>query len=214
MSLLDLFRHPRDVHGRRRRGSRSQTYSGQEFWVLDPRADEVHFDDVCIGIARECRYGNQSREYYSVAEHSVIVSVFVENFARDLGWSDDLVLQVAREGLLHDGSEAYLGDVMRPLKHQRVMRGYRCAESRLQDVIFEHFDVHPTIDTTWLVDIVDKRACVDEVEALMLDPAFYKHDELEPLGADIAALSWERAARVWSRRFSNLFPDYLYRRAA
>src|ERR1051326_3899426 len=73
ISSLAFWRE-RDDRGRRRRGTWIGTYSGARFWPRDPRAEEIHFDDLCVGLAREYRYGNQSHEPLSVAEHSVVVT--------------------------------------------------------------------------------------------------------------------------------------------
>ena len=45
----------------------------------------------------------------------------------------------ARFALLHDGAEAYIADVSRPLKRTREFAGYRAAEQRLQTVIYAAF---------------------------------------------------------------------------
>jgi len=202
----------RDDHGRLRRGDWIATYSGQKVWPLDPRADEIHYDDVCIGLAREGRYGNQSREVYSVGTHSVIVSQFVEQFARERGWSEDDALMAAREGLMHDASEAYIGDVTRPLKRQHVMRGYRRVEDRWWRAVCERFEIHPTPESTMLVKEVDTRIMIDEIDALMLDPHMefsVRFSGVEQLGAEIPSLTWQQSAHVFSQRFNELFPDWI-----
>lgn len=199
-----------DDHGRARRGTWLGTISGGKFWPLDPRADEVEYDDLCVGLARQCRYNGQCVEYYGVAEHCVIVSIYVERLARERGWCEREVLDAAREALLHDASEAWIGDMVRPVKHQRVMRGFRRMENRIQRAVFERFDVHPTWLTSAIVKEVDDRVIVDEIEALMFDPSLYlaRHAKVEGLGADIAALPWEKAADVFTQRFTELFPEW------
>jgi hypothetical protein len=205
-----LGRWSRDSSGRRRKGSKGCGYSGQPFWHLDPRADEIQYDDVCIGLAREGRYSNQTRENYSVAEHSVIVSLFSERLAIERGYDDQLTALVAAQGLLHDGSEAFLGDMPRPLKHLRAMRGYVKAEALWQNAVWERFNIVPTAESTLLVDEVDHRVCIDEVEALMIDPEFYRGrmDKRGPLGAEIAGLDWQHAAMAFSQRFAEVLPGW------
>ncbi|MGN6107391.1 MAG: YfbR-like 5'-deoxynucleotidase [Kofleriaceae bacterium] len=189
-----------------------QTYSGEQIWPLDPRADEVHLDDICVGLARECRYGNHCRDFYSVAEHSVIVSLNVERIALNSWWSPAKARLAARQALLHDASEAYIGDIPSPLKSQRAMRGYRRVESRWEDAVNQRFGVRPTRQTTELVHEVDRRVVLDEVEALMLDPHMWvttrRRQHVEPLGAEIAAMPWQHAAVVFSQRFAELFPEF------
>lgn len=207
------FAYARDDHGRWRKGDWCQSYSGARVWPLDPRADEVHYDDVCIGLARECRYGNQCREFYSVAEHSVLVSIYAEKFAErhwELGVDP---LLAAREGLLHDAPEAYLGDIPRPFKHKRVMRGYRSLETKWDRAIMERFGVQPTQASSAIVKSMDKRILIDEIDQLMFDPDMWQRPVRYPgvigLGADIAAMEWPQAAAAFSQRFAELFPDFL-----
>jgi hypothetical protein len=200
----------RDDLGRPRRGTWMMTWSGVRFWPLDPLADEVEYDDICIGTARECRYGNHCREFYSVAEHEVIVSLYAERFARERGWSEDDVLLAAREGLIHDSGEAYIGDMIRPIKHQPVMRGFRRAEKLIQRQVFIRFGVEPTSASSALVKEIDNRVLVDEIEALMLHPDMYleRHASVPGLGAEIAAMPWQQAAAAYSQRFAELWPEW------
>ena len=205
-----LGRWSRDAQGRRRRGSRGQGYSGQTFWHLDPRADEIHYDDICVGLARECRYANQVREFYSVGEHSVIVSLAAEKLAIERGWPEYEVALVAAQGLLHDASEAYIGDICRPLKKLHAMRGYRRIEVLWQNAIWERVGIYPTDASTALVEEVDRRVCTDEVEALMMYPEFYQHrqDPRGPLNVEIAGMSWQHAAAAFSQRFAEVLPEW------
>lgn len=202
-----------DESNRIRRGSWLQTYSGVRVWPLDPRADEIHFDDVCVGLARECRYGNHAREFYSVGEHSVLVSQFCERLALERGWSRASARWVAGIGLLHDASEAYLGDIPRPLKRQRAMRGYRKLEAKWWTQICRRFDLFPTESAMALVHEVDNRLLLDEIDALLLDPDMWRragrYRGMQPLGAEIAALPWEQAAEVFAQRFDECFPEWI-----
>ena len=78
-----------------RRGDWIQTYLGIQFWPLDPRPEEVMLFDIAHSLSNMCRFTGHCREFYSVAQHSVIVS---QNVPReDAAW-----------GLLHDASEAYM----------------------------------------------------------------------------------------------------------
>ncbi len=202
-----------DDLGRKRRGTWCQTYSGQKFWPLDPRADEVHLDDLVVGGARECRYGRQTTRFYSVLEHELIVSLAVEKFARERGWDEATVLLAAREGLMHDSSEAIIGDMIRPIKHQPIMRGYRRAEAPIAAAAYERFGIVPTEATSALVKEVDDRIVVDEINSLMRRPEMYlsRYADVEPLGVTIAALPWEQAAAAWLVRFDELWPGWLDR---
>lgn len=80
-----------------------QTFTGRAFWPLRPRAEDVRIEDIAHALAMKCRFGGMTRQFYSVAQHSVLVSRIVP--PADALW-----------GLLHDAAEAYLPDVCRPIK--------------------------------------------------------------------------------------------------
>lgn len=85
------------------RGPWLQTSSGGMFFPLDPLVADITIEDIAHGLAQTCRFTGQSLRFYSVAEHCYLVSHACDP-------ADAL------EGLFHDASEAYLGDMTRPLK--------------------------------------------------------------------------------------------------
>lgn len=186
-----------DASARSGRGSWMQTFSGRKFYPLDPRADEVHLADIAHGLAMTCRYGGHAQRYYSVAEHAVIVSCYVP-------------AEYAREALLHDSSEAYIGDMIRPLKHSPEMAEFRKAEAAIERAVFDHFGIVQTDASRAAVKEIDDRILVDEIGALMADPPMYwqRHAAVSPLGATIAALTPAHAEHVFLRRFADLFPEW------
>lgn len=205
----------RDENGERRPGGWMQTYSGEQVWPLDPRPSEIHLDDVVAGL-REPRYRGQTREVYTVLEHSVYVSCMAEKLARERGYDDVVQRQAARLGLMHDASEAYIGDVARPLKYQPVMKGYRDLEKRWEAAIADRFllkqvNAYKYMVAALLVKECDDRIVLDEVEALMIDPDMWprngRYPDLEPLGIEIAAWSETAATIAFCERFMELWPD-------
>lgn len=105
-------------------GDWMQTYRGGQFWPLDPRPEEVFLEDIAHALAHICRFGAHCRRFYSVAEHSVIVSLVVP--------PEDALC-----ALLHDAAEAYVADVPRPLK--KSLTGYREIENRVWLAVAEKF---------------------------------------------------------------------------
>lgn len=79
------------------------TFTGRAYFPCDPRPDEVDILDIAHGLSNLCRYTGQCLRFYSVAEHSILVSRMVPS-------------ELAMEALLHDASEAYCADLNRPLK--------------------------------------------------------------------------------------------------
>ena len=163
--------------------------SGRQFWPLDPRADEIHIEDIAHALSHICRYGGHSRRFYSVAEHSVLVSQLVPS-------------EHALTGLLHDAAEAYLGDVPRPLKRQACMEGWREAEARLENAIAEAFGI--TLPMPDVVKEIDDRIILDEWSALM--PRFDADIGVSgaPVGVPIIGMEPEKARGMFLARFDRL----------
>ena len=105
------------------------TYTKRHVTPLDPKPEQIDIRDIAHALSYLSRANGHFPEFYSVAQHSIQCCREAE--AR--GYSRKLVLAC----LLHDGSEAYLSDITRPVK--RNLPGYRQAERRLQAVIYETF---------------------------------------------------------------------------
>jgi len=100
------------------------THSGLSFNLLEPNPDLIEIEDIAHALSNLCRFTGHTNRFYSVAEHSVRASQHVH---RDFAF----------EALLHDATEAYLGDVSSPLKAQ--LHEYRNIEFRLDCCIRQHF---------------------------------------------------------------------------
>lgn len=155
----------------RRFGNFMWCASGVHFYPLDPRPDEVRALDIARGLANEARYAGQTNYFYSVAEHSAHVSREVERVARALGWCARDVRRAAIVALFHDAGEAYVGDVIRPLKYQRALRGYRDCERRVNRAIDawlrSEFGFRPSRAMVELVERIDSNILSDEICVLI-----------------------------------------------
>ncbi len=104
-----------------------ETFTGRRFLPLAPVADDICVQDIAHALSNQCRFSGHTKEFYSVAEHSVRVSELLQ----DWGCSKDIQLW----GLIHDASEAYLVDIPAPLKHTDAFFEYRRSEARLMVAI-------------------------------------------------------------------------------
>lgn len=94
-----------------------------------PEEYEYDIREIAHALSNLCRYTGHVRRFYSVAEHSVLVSKLVPK-------------EYALEGLLHDASEAFCGDVSKPLK--TLLPAYERIEEGVQAAICSSFGLcHP-----------------------------------------------------------------------
>lgn len=130
-------------------GGWTQTRYGHKISPLAPDLTSIDIRDIAYGLAGQNRFGGHARAIrghrYNVAQHSVHVS-------------EQVPPPFALRGLLHDASEAYLGDVPRPLKSLDAFKGYREAEAHLEAVIYQKYGLQPYdwkgIDTVKTADIL------------------------------------------------------------
>lgn len=133
-----------------RPGDWMQTASGGRFWPIDPQPHEIDINDIAHALSNLCRFGGHCQRFYSVAEHSVYVSMHVPR-------------EHALQALLHDASEAYCVDIPRPLK--RFIPGYVEIEERIWSVIAQRFGVPVTMHPE--VKAADMALCVTEARQIM-----------------------------------------------
>ena len=164
-----------------------QTFSGRQFWTLDPRAHEIHIEDIAHALSMLCRYNGQCDRFYSVAEHSVLMMREIERPYK--AWA-----------LLHDAPEAYLADVPRPVK--KFLSGYKEAEQIVERVIIERFGLDAVMPAR--VKEFDDRILMDEVAQNMKIPPAEWDVKFEPLGVKLQFWSPAKAEREFLNAFGQL----------
>lgn len=142
------------------------TRTGQRFDLLAPRAELISTLDIAHALAHACRFGGHTRHHYSVAQHSLLVASIVP---------DGLQLTA----LLHDATEAYIGDMVRPLK--ALLPDYSEIEHGIWLAICERFNIDPNLPTS--VHEADMIALATERRDLMPE-----HGETWPCLAGITPL--------------------------
>ncbi len=170
-----------------------QTFTGRRFDLLNPLPEQVSFDDIAHHLARTARFNGATRDFYSVAQHSCLVS-------------DLLPPKLKLVGLLHDATEAYVGDWTRPLKISMRQLGSDAA-----DVINDR--VAAAIGAALGVELVTLPEAVKHADNVML--ATERRDLMsavpepwdwppEPSPWRVKAWSPEQAEDVMRRRFTEL----------
>ena len=108
-----------------------KTYMGRKIDPVNPAANDILIEDIAHALSLNCRGNGQVTHFYSVAQHCI--NAAKEAIAR--GYSDKLVLAC----LLHDASEAYLTDLIRPVKV--LMPKYQEIEETFLNIIYTKFGV-------------------------------------------------------------------------
>ena len=107
-----------------------QTYTGKKFCPLHIKSEDICIEDIAHALSLQCRFSGHCNKFYSVAQHSVLVSSFCSESER-------------LHGLLHDASEAYIADICAPLKCLDQLTGYRELEAIIQTAIYSKFRLDP-----------------------------------------------------------------------
>ena len=167
------------------------TNSGRRFDLVSFDEDQIQVEDIASALSKLCRFGGHTRKFYSVAQHSCLV---YDNLSGK-------PIEVRKQGLLHDSPEAYLGDVVSPLKS--LLPEYTAIEKRLEKAIFSKFglpcELHPDVKAADLTAL--------STEARDLIPNLDLWDNvlaIPPWPDKIVPWSPETAEQQFLRRFASL----------
>lgn len=139
-----------------------RTYTGNYVCVHDPDPETIDIEDLAHHLAGEGRWGNATCRPNPVAEHCVWVARIVAQLvpARYREWA---VLCA----LLHDAHEAYIKDMMTPIK---AMLGptYKEMARKLDLAIFCKLKVSlPDREVAEAIDLADQYAAWCEAKMLL-----------------------------------------------
>jgi hypothetical protein len=179
---------PGQMHGPR--GPFIQTFTGKRFYLLDSGPEDVDLVDIAHALSYLCRYTGHVHTFYSVAEHSFWVAQWVAQ----KGGSLDAV----KLALLHDATEAYVGDVAKPLK-VLIEHLYAPIEDRIAQVIEMRFGLTPTAADYALVKQGDLVMLSTELKALM-----GYTDSLGGVGDKLPS-PWDRVSTILGKEPSKVY---------
>ena len=176
-----------ETHNDRSGNSWIQTYTGKAFYPMSPRSEDIDILDIAHALSLVCRFCGHSREFYSVAEHSIRCSTNVPE-------------PYALAALLHDASEAYIADVSRPLKPH--LTNYKDIEEKIMRVIAFRFGFQWPLPA--IVKHIDTVMLYTEKRDLMGESPMEWSMNIEPLPEIIVPMTYN-VREVFLARFHHLY---------
>ena len=162
-----------------------QTYTSKKVFPLIPNKDEIDIVDIANSLGKICRYNGHTLKFYSVAEHSVYVS---ENVSK----------KNAMWGLMHDAAEAYLGDIVHPIKS--YLGKFKQYEENLLRCIADKFNLCWPVPKE--VKEIDVAILHDEsLQVMESKPQSWSQITSLPLGIKIYGLDWQQAIELFLVRY-------------
>jgi uncharacterized protein len=171
------------------------TFSRKKFYPFQPITEDINIADISHALSNLCRFVGHTEDFYSVAQHSVIVSEILasQGFASDIQFA----------GLMHDATEAYLGDIATPIKVK--LDTYNLAEDHLAEAIARKFNIDWDLSTIKAVGRADIIAFHSEARDLMGNPQeWQERDTYEVISERILPLNPREARLFFLNRFDML----------
>ncbi|KKN18269.1 hypothetical protein LCGC14_0957580 [marine sediment metagenome] len=173
------------------------TASGRCVYPLELRPEDVVIGDIAHGLAHTCRFNGHSTNFYSVAEHSLIMSHKVSS-------------EAALYALLHDAPEIYISDVPSPIK--TAIPQIKEIEERIWQIIMEKFGLNRKHRKE--VELADRRMlCTERKQIMPLNNIEFDNcHKVKPYvmgpaykdGVTIQCLAPQGAKRLFLERFLKL----------
>lgn len=169
------------------------TSKGNYFDFANAEFYDYDIEEIAHALSHLCRFTGHTRKHYSVAQHSVHVANLVPT-----GYQ--------LEALLHDASEAYLGDVSSPLK--ALLPDYKRIEQSVEYGIARHFAL--AYPQTPCIKEADLRMLVTEKRDLMPHIQYDSVCWPSHKPAPFKVVPW--TAEKAKREFLVMYEQYLYER--
>lgn len=163
------------------------------FYPFDPRPEEIDITSIAWALSMQCRFNGHLTSFYSVAQHSVMVSRIVES---EHPFDNKLIFRA----LMHDAHEAYVGDIVSPVK--RALPEFYEIEDRVDRAICDKFNMEYKMPPC--IKEADVIALVTESRDLQDGQSLEEEFGVKPLDMVIEPLSQADAYKNFMNRFNSL----------
>lgn len=183
----------------------TQTFTGKLVNVADPDPETIDIFDIAHHLALMTRFNGACREHYSIAQHSILCASRAGDFHYPRPREEELALAL----LMHDAAEAYVGDIVRTIKHE--VPDFAVFENKLMDAINERFDLPRVAEIPAfkrMVKEVDNRMLVTEKQQLMVKAIRWPIESMfAPYEIEIEVWQPRAAEMLFLSCFSRFRPD-------
>lgn len=156
------------------------SFTKKKIDLINPTADMICLEDIANALSKICRFGGHIPDHYSVAQHTLVVMTLAPK-------------ELKHAALLHDAAEAYLGDVVKPLK---VLLGtpYERIEAQFEALIFHKYGVS-------ISDLRDIKPY--DMEALEIEHDYFFKKRPIYLTETVARINGDRINTTWDYSYAN-----------
>lgn len=167
-----------------------ETNLSRPFMYDKPEDHDYNIYEITHALSNICRFTGHSNEYYSVAQHSVLM-------AREAPKHLKLLF------LLHDATEVYVGDMNAPLK--QIFPAFKVLEKKIGKAIFKAYKLNPTQEELEQLKVMDIRMLMTEKKYLMGDLYWGGWTaEYPPLDIKIQPWSPRKARKMFLKEFDRI----------
>ncbi len=134
------------------------TYTNKRFNPLEVKNEDIEIKDIAHALSLMCRGNGQVKSFFSVCKHSINCA----KEAKELGYNNRIQLIL----LLHDASEAYISDIIRPVKP--LLTNYYDIEEKLQSLIYRKYLSNDlSVDELNIMKMIDDKVLLFELNELL-----------------------------------------------
>lgn len=126
---------------------------GEMIDIFNIKDEDININDIVLALPNICRFGGRIQYHYSVAQHAVELARWLREHGKQ---------HLVPHALLHDACEAYIGDIIYPIKIQ--MPQFLELEDEITNLVYNKYGVDPSLHKEF--DPYDKGIVINEMKAV------------------------------------------------